>query len=50
MGKISREMETNKESKGNDRSKKFCNKKLVSLLIDWARLEKRICELEEMSV
>lgn len=32
MGKISREMETNKESKGNDRNKKFCNKKIGGLI------------------
>lgn len=50
MGKISREMETKKESKRNDRNKKSCNKKLMGLLIDWARLEKRISHLEEMSI
>lgn len=30
--------------------KKCCNKKLMGLLIDWERLEKRISELEEMSI
>lgn len=49
MGKINR-WKLKKNLKEMIEIKKCCNKKLMGLLIDWARLEKRTSHLEEMSI